>query len=239
MRLDLSRLSPSQRAAVTCDGAVPLQILAGPGSGKTRVLTTRVAWLVLGDEERAPMAPEHCVVVTFTNKAAQEMRTRLHALIGEGSTRKLILGTFHATCAQFLRRHGARIAVANNFTIADVDDVYVCVLTSKRMLKGVLEEQHDSLQAGDLAIKPEQLLTEISKAKARSWTPARLRTSKAAGSTVVSPWTLAMADLYEAYQAKLRESNALDFDDLLMYGAQLFREHPSVGRSIQHGTCAR
>jgi len=127
MVLALERLSDAQRTAVTWDAATPLQILAGPGSGKTRVLTTRVAWLVLGDEHRAPLDPSRCVVVTFTNKAANEMRERLVALIGTEKTQKLVLGTFHATCARFLRRWGRKIGVDSNFTIADVDDVYVCL----------------------------------------------------------------------------------------------------------------
>lgn len=118
-------LSASQRAAVECDAACPLQILAGPGSGKTRVLTMRVAWLLLGDGGHEPILPQHCVVVTFTNKAAHEMRTRLRALIGEERTQKLVLGTFHALCAMFLRKHGRRIGIDNNFTIADADDAYV------------------------------------------------------------------------------------------------------------------
>lgn len=118
-------LSASQQAAVQCDAARPLQILAGPGSGKTRVLTMRVAHLLLDAEHDARVLPQHCVVVTFTNKAANEMRTRLTALIGPERTQKLVLGTFHALCAMFLRRHGARIGIDHNFTIADTDDAYV------------------------------------------------------------------------------------------------------------------
>ena len=114
-------LSASQQAAVQCDAARPLQILAGPGSGKTRVLTMRVAHLLLDAERDARVLPQHCVVVTFTNKAANEMRTRLTELIGPERTQKLVLGTFHALCAMFLRRHGARIGIDHNFTIADTD----------------------------------------------------------------------------------------------------------------------
>ena len=91
--LALDRLSDAQRRAVTFNEKCPLQILAGPGSGKTRVLTTRVAWLVVGGEGRAPIAPDRIVVVTFTNKAANEMRMRLSLLLGEEITRDLNLGT--------------------------------------------------------------------------------------------------------------------------------------------------
>ena len=113
----VSALTEEQQRAVTCDINTPLQILAGPGSGKTRVLTSRVAWLVSGGAGR-PIPPAHCTVVTFTNKAATEMRRRLEALIG-AKTSQLVLGTFHAICVRMLRQHGARIGVAANFTIAD------------------------------------------------------------------------------------------------------------------------
>ena len=101
-------LSATQHAAVTSDAARPLQILAGPGSGKTRVLTSRVAWLVR--DSATPIAPERCVVVTFTNRAANEMRARLESMIGADRTRRLVLGTFHAVCVRFLRRWGDVIA---------------------------------------------------------------------------------------------------------------------------------
>lgn len=115
----VASLTDEQRHAVTSDPATPLQILAGPGSGKTRVLTSRVAWLVSGGAGR-PIPPPNCVVVTFTNRAASEMRRRLEDLIG-AQTSQLVLGTFHAICMRLLRRHGARIGIPANFTIADRD----------------------------------------------------------------------------------------------------------------------
>ena len=215
-------LSVSQQAAVQCDAARPLQILAGPGSGKTRVLTMRVAHLLLDAERDARVQPQHCVVVTFTNKAANEMRTRLTALIGPERTQKLVLGTFHALCAMFLRRHGARIGIDHNFTIADTDDAYVLrCLRRKRLMKEVLDA------SPDVPLKPEQALAAVSHAKARSRRPEDLR------HTVDQA---ALAEVYAAYQARLRASNALDFDDLLMCGTQLLREHPSVAQHIAHGT---
>ncbi|WFC95779.1 DNA helicase [Malassezia brasiliensis] len=205
-------LSASQQAAVRCDAARPLQILAGPGSGKTRVLTMRVAHLLLHAERDARVLPQHCVVVTFTNKAANEMRTRLTALIGPERTQKLVLGTFHALCAMFLRRHGARIGIDHNFTIADSDD-------AKRLIKEVLDA------SPDVPLKPEQALAAVSHAKARSRRPEDLRRTADQA---------ALAEVYAAYQAQLRASNALDFDDLLMCGTQLLREHPSVVQHIDH-----
>ncbi|MCO5576836.1 hypothetical protein L7F22_030656 [Adiantum nelumboides] len=114
----LSILSEAQYNAVTADPDEPLQILAGPGSGKTRVLVSRVAWLILEKK----ISPRDMVVVTFTNKAANEMKERLLKLIGKERTENLILGTFHATCARYLRRHATNIGIKNNFSICDVDE---------------------------------------------------------------------------------------------------------------------
>jgi DNA helicase-2/ATP-dependent DNA helicase PcrA len=121
--------SVADTAAVTADPAVPLQILAGPGSGKTRVLTSRVAYLV----QHHKLFPHQITAVTFTNKAANEMRKRLEKLLGPKLAgglvlgrselrEKLIIGTFHATCVRFLRRYGGLVDIPNNFAIADSDD---------------------------------------------------------------------------------------------------------------------
>ncbi|WFD00314.1 DNA helicase [Malassezia yamatoensis] len=204
-------LSASQREAIEADAGCPLQILAGPGSGKTRVLTMRVAW-IMGDESHAAILPENCVVVTFTNKAANEMRLRLTSLIGPDKTQKLVLGTFHALCAMYLRKYGHLLGIENNFTIADTDD-------TKRIMKQVLEEMPD------VPLKPEQALSEISRAKSRGQSVEDVHRLKDHG---------LLADLYAAYQDRLRSHNALDFDDLLMRGLHLFSKHPSVGRNISH-----
>ncbi|WFD44186.1 DNA helicase [Malassezia psittaci] len=209
-------LSASQREAVEADAECPLQILAGPGSGKTRVLTMRVAWL-LSDKSHAAILPENCVVVTFTNKAANEMRSRLTSLIGPDKTQKLVLGTFHALCAMYLRKYGQLLGIENNFTIADTDD-------TKRIMKQVLEDMPD------VPLKPEQALSEISRAKSRGQSPEHVRRLKDHG---------LLADLYAAYQDRLRSHNALDFDDLLMRGLHLFSEHPRVGKNISHGMYSR
>lgn len=224
----LSCLSDAQREAVTWDAAHPLQILAGPGSGKTRVLTTRVAWLVQGGDDRAALSPGRCVVVTFTNKAATEMRTRLNKLIGEEKTRALILGTFHATCVKFLRRWGHHIGLASNFTIADVDD-------TKRIVKDVHTDFEADLAAEGMKIKPEGVLNAISRSKSRCMTPEQFRTAtKYQLGTPMHREHIMICNMYAAYQNRLEAANALDFDDLLMRGVQLFREHPQLARRIEH-----
>ena len=150
-------LSAAQHEAVTSEAARPLQILAGPGSGKTRVLTSRVAHLVR--DSAAPIAPERCVVVTFTNRAANEMRARLETMIGADRTRRLVLGTFHAVCVRFLRRWGTRLGLDPRFTIADTDD-------ARRLLRDV-----------DRDAPVDATLAAISRAKAHGWTPDELRAS--------------------------------------------------------------
>lgn len=210
----LASLTDAQRHAVTHDPSTPLQILAGPGSGKTRVLTARAAWLVAGagaEGSGTPLRPENCVVVTFTNKAANEMRTRLEGLIG-AQTRRLMLGTFHALCAALLRRHGARIDIAPNFSIADRD-------SSSRIMRRVFDAQ----QGATDDLTPDRALAQISAAKARGQSPAHL-----------GPGRATLAALYHEYQAELRAENALDFDDILLCGTQLAREHGDIVRHVEH-----
>src|ERR1043166_7086782 len=118
----LAQLNPAQQDAVKIiDG--PVLVLAGPGSGKTRVLTYRVAYLI--NEIR--LAPHNLLAVTFTNKAAREMRERLTQLIGEEKLRDLTIGTFHATCARFLRRDGERVGLGSGFVIYDDDDQNILI----------------------------------------------------------------------------------------------------------------
>ena len=218
----LSGLSDAQRTAVTSDASRPLQILAGPGSGKTRVLTTRVAWLVQGAPDRKPIPPSRCVVVTFTNKAAAEMRSRLQVLIGEERTRMLILGTFHATCARFLRRWGERIGLSRQFTIVDADD-------AKRIIKDICAEFDADMASDDVRVKPETAIATISRAKSRCMNAVQWRSmSKYPPGTAMHKEHTYVCRIYAEYESRLASHNALDFDDLLMYGVKLFREHPSL-----------
>jgi len=208
----LADLNPTQREAVEAIEG-PLLILAGPGSGKTRVITHRIAYLV----REVGVAPYHIVAVTFTNKAAREMRGRLDRLLGyspalPGARAKgLTVGTFHATCARYLRRDIEHLGRDRSFVIYDDDD-------QESLVKQVLKD----LQLSDKQYRPRSLLARISRAKSEMVGPAEF-----IGSTQ-SYWEEVCARVYERYQALLRERNALDFDDLLLATVRLYREHPDV-----------
>ncbi len=235
----LRPLSKSQLAAATHPPTSCLQILAGPGSGKTRVLTSRVAWLILDPANK--LKPEDIVVVTFTNKAANEMKQRLIKLIGKERVENLVIGTFHSVCARYLRKYGRLISLPNNFTIIDVDD-------AKRMFKAIIKELKDEIEKTHIQIKPEDCMSEISKAKAKEIDPmkyqqladlvaAKGESKKAAiGKKLLgsAPFKAIMAKIYTEYQRQLVDANALDFDDLLVYGVQLFRRQNQVVRNIRH-----
>ncbi len=201
----LSELNPSQREAVQAIEG-PVLILAGPGSGKTRVITHRIAYLV----REVGVKPYHIVAVTFTNKAAREMRERLARLLGD-QTRGLIVGTFHATCARFLRRDIEHLGRDSSFVIYDTDD-------QEALVRQVLKD----LQLNDRQYRPGALLGRISRAKSEMVGPAEF------ASSTQSYWEEVCARVYEHYQTLLRERNALDFDDLLLTTVQLYRECPDV-----------
>lgn len=218
----LETLNDAQRTAVAFPREIPLQILAGPGSGKTRVLTARVAYLV----QHWGLQPWEITAVTFTNKAAQEMRKRLNVLLGEELAGKLILGTFHATCASYLRRYGRNIGLNNNFSITDSDD-------GKKIMKELIKPIAISLKERNLAIKEGQVLSEISKAKAKEEGPEemilRAQSMGSRGEILV-----VIAHLYKSYEHALRTSDSLDFDDLLLFGLKLFRATPSILKNCKH-----
>ena len=202
----LNRLNPEQRAAVeTVDG--PLLVLAGAGTGKTRVLTTRFAHILL--TRRA--FPNQVLAVTFTNKAAREMRERVGAILGQPAE-GLWLGTFHALCARMLRRHAALAGLQSNFTILDTDD-------QLRVLKQVME-------AGRLDTKrwaPAALMGVIQRWKDRGLTPA--------GITAAEDTDFAGGQaraLYQTYQDRLAALNTADFGDLLLHMTEILRNHPDV-----------
>ena len=201
----LAALNPAQRQAVeTVDG--PLLILAGPGSGKTRVITHRVAYLV----KVCGINPRHIIAVTFTNKAAQEMRERLEQLLGQAS-QALTLGTFHAICARILRSDGKAMGLDSRFVIYDEDD-------QLNVVKQVMEE----LDLEPKQYSPRALRSAISAAKSRLVTPqdhAKLANSY---------FEEIVQRVYSRYQELLSESRALDFDDLLMKTVQLFKENSQV-----------
>jgi DNA helicase-2/ATP-dependent DNA helicase PcrA len=202
----LAALNPEQaRAVSTTEG--PLLILAGAGSGKTRVLAHRVAYLI----GVKGVKPWQILAVTFTNKAAAEMRARILGLVGEGG-RDVAMGTFHSLCARVLRRDGAAIGIDPRFAIYDVDD-------QTSLMKQILRNIE---LVGSTDLKPSQVLGLIGR-----WKNDLLGPTEAAEMAHGYHEELA-ARAYERYQARLRESNALDFDDLLNEAVRLFEQAPGV-----------
>lgn len=202
----LARLNAEQRAAVEAvDG--PLLVLAGAGTGKTRVLTTRLAHILLTGRAY----PGQVLAVTFTNKAAREMRERVAAILGR-SVEGLWLGTFHALCARMLRRNAEQVGLRPNFTILDADD-------QLRLLKQVMETEHVDVKRWT----PPALMAIIQRWKDRGLTPARISrqedTEFAAGHA---------RELFAAYQFRLRSLNATDFGDLLLHMTELLRENSDI-----------
>jgi DNA helicase-2/ATP-dependent DNA helicase PcrA len=196
-------LNPAQQAAVEHAGG-PLLVLAGAGSGKTRVLTARIAHLI----KTQGVPPERIFAVTFTNKAAGEMRARVGALLG-ADPRGLWIGTFHALSARLLRREAVLLGFGSNFTIYDVDD-------SQALIKRLLEQRGLSAKA----YPPRAIHGLISAAKNRMLLPEEL------GAQAESPLARVAADVFAAFGPALKQANAMDFDDLLLHPLTLFREHP-------------
>jgi len=193
----LSGLNDPQREAVT-HGEGPLLVFAGAGSGKTRVLTHRVAWLIRGG-----VPARSIMAVTFTNKAANEMSERIFRLVGRAA-RDMWMGTFHALCARMLRLDGTAVGVDRNFTIFDTDDQAV-------LIKDCLKR----LEINTDRFPPGQVLGEIGKAKNELVGP------RAYQNAAVTMYQQVVAKVYEAYQKGLAENNALDFDDLIMRAVDL------------------
>ncbi|MGZ6267879.1 MAG: ATP-dependent helicase, partial [Candidatus Limnocylindrales bacterium] len=203
----LARLNPEQQRAVsTTDG--PVLILAGAGSGKTRVLAHRVAYLVGVKGVR----PWQILAVTFTNKAAAELRARITGLVGEEAGREVAMGTFHALCARVLRRDGSAIGLDRHFVVYDSDD-------QQALMKQILREE-DLPITGEY--KPSAILGAVSRAKNEmldaDFIAANAHTHR----------EREIARLFRRYQARLRAANALDFDDLLLEAVRLFQDAPSV-----------
>jgi DNA helicase-2/ATP-dependent DNA helicase PcrA len=202
----LARLNPEQREAVeTVDG--PLLVLAGAGTGKTRVLTTRFAHILLTGRAY----PSQVLAVTFTNKAAREMRERVAAIIG-GPADGLWLGTFHALCARMLRRHAPLVGLTSSFNILDADD-------QLRLLKQVMEAARIDTKRW----VPAALMAQIQRWKDRGLPPGRVTaaddTDFAGGEAT---------NLYAAYQDRLKTLNACDFGDLLLHMTEILRNHADV-----------
>jgi len=201
----LATLNPVQREAVEAIEG-PVLILAGPGSGKTRVITHRIAYLV----KLCGVSSHHIMAVTFTNKAAREMRERLEQLLGQASE-ALTLGTFHAICARILRHEGKAMGLESRFVIYDEDD-------QLRLMKQVLEE----LNLDPKQYAPRALRSAIGAAKSRLISP------ESYVQRVSSYFEEIVHRVYQRYQQLLSQSRAVDFDDLLMKTVQLFQNHPQI-----------
>jgi DNA helicase-2/ATP-dependent DNA helicase PcrA len=209
----LDALNPEQRAAVeTLDG--PVLVLAGAGTGKTRALTTRIAHILALGKARA----YEILAVTFTNKAAREMRERVEALVGEGAQAMQWLGTFHAISAKILRRHAELVGLKPNFTILDVDDQI-------RLLKQVLQAEN----IDDKRWPARALAMRIDGWKNRGLTPAQVPAGESESFANGKG-----AALYALYQERLKVLNAVDFGDLLMESLRLFRDNPDVLADYRH-----
>lgn len=201
----LEGMNPQQQEAVECTEG-PLLILAGAGSGKTRVLTHRIAYLI---EERG-VKPWNIMAITFTNKAAQEMRERVDRIVEFGSE-SVWVSTFHSSCVRILRRYIDRLGFDNRFTIYDTED-------SKTVMKEILRR----LNLDPKIYKERSLLAKISAAKNEMLSPDAYEQN-------VSRWEdKRVAEVYRAYQEQLKKNNALDFDDLLVKTVELFRSCPEV-----------
>ena len=196
---------PQKEAVVQTEG--PVLILAGAGSGKTRVLTHRIAYLM--DEKG--VNPWNILAITFTNKAAQEMRERVDKLVGFGSE-SIWVSTFHSACVRILRRHIDNLGYDTNFTIYDTDD-------QKSLMKDVCRK----LNIDTKVYKERSLLAQISHAKDELMTPDDMEL-KAAGDYNMKK----VASVYREYQAALRKNNALDFDDLIVKTVELFQNCGAV-----------
>ncbi len=199
-------LNEQQREAVFCTEG-PLLLLAGAGSGKTRVLTHRIAYLI----QEKGVNPYHILAITFTNKAAGEMRERVDNLVGYGAEH-IWVSTFHSTCVRILRRHIDKLGYDNHFTIYDTEDQ-----------KTVIREVMKRLKLDKKQYAERALLNQISKAKDELVTPSEYE-MRAAGNFRETQ----VAKVYTEYQKQLRENNALDFDDLLFKTVELFQFHPDI-----------
>ena len=192
-------------AVVNTEG--PCLVIAGAGSGKTKVLTHKIAYLI----ENQDIKPWNILAITFTNKAAKEMKERVESLVGEKAN-EMWISTFHSTCVRILRREIDKLGYKSSFTIYDTSDQ-----------KTLLKECMKALNINDKDITLQEIMGKIGRAKDNMRTPEsymrefehHFREKK-------------IADVYQMYQKRLKENNALDFDDLIFKTVELFKSHPEV-----------
>ncbi|MBU2992912.1 UvrD-helicase domain-containing protein [Octadecabacter sp. 1_MG-2023] len=207
----LDELNPAQREAVeTLDG--PVLMLAGAGTGKTKALTCRIAHLLVTGRAQ----PNEILAVTFTNKAAREMKNRVGALMGQAVEGVPWLGTFHAICVKQLRRHAELVGLKSGFTILDTDD-------QLRLLKQLVR----AAEIDDKRWPARMLAGIIDGWKNKAWTPSQVPVAES------SAYDGKGIELYAAYQLRLKELNACDFGDLLLHMVTIFQTHPDVLQQYQ------
>ncbi len=207
--IDLTGLNPPQREAVT-HGEGPLLVLAGAGSGKTRVITYRIAWLI----SELQVHPARILAVTFTNKAANEMLERVDRLVPAGGYRPWI-GTFHSTSLRILRRYADRLGFTKSFAVYDTSDQLT-------LLKRCMRE----LNVNDEAFPPRSVLSRISHAKNELMGPADYEKNN------LDFFGARVAEIYRKYQQRLKEFDAMDFDDLIGNYVQLLEQHDDVRQEL-------
>ena len=215
----LSQLNESQRVAVEyCDGAS--LVIAGAGSGKTRVLTYKIAWLLEKGKEPGsePIRPWNILALTFTNKAAREMKERIGRLVGEEEARYLQMGTFHSVFARILRAEAEKIGFNSNFTIYDQSD-------ARSLVKTIIKE----MQLDDKVYKPASVADRISMAKNHLLLPQAYAQSSWAKDDAQQKRPQ-VYNIYNRYAERCRQANAMDFDDLLVQTWVLFQNHEDVRR---------
>ena len=208
--LDLSGLNPDQYDAVVHRGG-PLVVVAGAGSGKTRVLTHRIAHLI-----DSGVNPMQILAITFTNKAADEMRHRVIDLVGPGG-KQMWVSTFHAACVRILRANADRLGFPRNFSIYDSDD-------SKRLITNVIR---------DFDLDPKRFPAKQVQSRISLWKNELITPSRASGLDLSNPAYEKIAEIYADYQRRMQTAGAMDFDDLLTFTVKLFAEFPDVLESYR------
>ncbi len=208
-------LNEEQKSAVSCVEG-PVLIVAGAGSGKTRVLTSRIAYLLsLGHN------PSGILALTFTKKAAGEMKERIAAMVGAPAARRLVMGTFHAVFVRFLREFADRIGYPERFTIYDTSD-------STSAIKACIKE----LGLDEKIYKPKEVLSRISSAKNNLITASGYRKKPELINQDINARKGRICDLYQLYQEKMKQAGVMDFDDILLETNILFRDHPDALETV-------
>ena len=198
--MNISILNPQQKQAVEYVGG-PLLIFAGAGSGKTRVLTHKIAYLI----KEKGLPPEHILAVTFTNKAAKEMRERVHSLLPNIPTGLIKMGTFHSICARILRKEIYKLGYTQSFTIYDQQDVRTLVKNIIKQLNLNSQQYRPNTTAGFISkLKNNLILPELFSNETNGY------------------WEEKAALVYMEYQTQLKQNNAVDFDDLILLVIELF-----------------